>query len=56
MAGERYIFLSCSAYEPEERAAVSRVLRELGCDIRCDEQAGGKVRSWRSEVLDMIEG
>ena len=56
MAGERYIFLSCSAYEPEERAAVSRVLRELGCDIRCDEQTGGKVRSWRSEVLDMIEG
>lgn len=56
MAENRYIFLSCSEFEPEERAAVFRVLRELGCEIRCDEQAGGKVHSWRSEVLDMIEG
>ena len=56
MAVDRYIFLSCSEYEPEERMAVSRVLRKLGCEIRCDEQAGGKTSPWRSEVLDMIEG
>ena len=37
----RYIFLSCSEYEPEERTAVSRVLRGLGCAVRCDEQEVG---------------
>ena len=52
----RYIFLSCSEYEPEERTAVSRVLRGLGCAVRCDEQEGGDARPWRSEILDMIEG
>ena len=56
MAEDKYIFLCCSEYAPEERMAVSRVLRELGCEIRCDEPAGEKIRSWRSEVLDMIEG
>ena len=56
MAEDRYIFLSCSEYEPEERMYVSRVLRELGCDVCCDERADGKIRPWRSEVLDMIEG
>ena len=55
MAEERYIFLSCSEYEPEEQIAVARVLRGLGCDVRCDELKSGKTRPWRSEVLDMIE-
>lgn len=35
MAENRYIFLICSEFEPEERAAVFRVLREMGCEVRC---------------------
>ena len=35
MAEDRYIFLSCSEYEPDERIAVFRVLRALGCEVRC---------------------
>ena len=56
MSDNRYIFLSCSEYEPKERMAVSWVLQELGCDICCDKKPGEKIRPWRSEVLDMIEG
>ena len=54
MAEDRYIFLSCSEYETKEQMTVSRVLRELGCEVCCDENTG-KARSWRSEVLEMIE-
>ncbi len=55
MAEDRYIFLNCSEYEPEECAQVSSVLRDLGCNVRYDGQAG-KARPWRGEILDMIEG
>ena len=55
MTEDRYVFLNCSEYEPEERSHVACVLRDLGCEVRYDEHAG-EARPWRSGILDAIEG